>query len=119
MVKNVVIQEADIAKLLNEIEKEFKIIFGRKLKKIILYGSYATKKNVEGSDLDIMVLVDMEQEEIKKVHDRILDISVDLTTRYGIVLSVIENNYNYFYDWVDVIPFFKNVEKEGIEIYGG
>lgn len=46
------------------------------------------------------------------LHDRILDISVDHTTRYGIVLSVTGNNDNYFYEWVDVIPFFKNVEKE-------
>lgn len=110
--------EIGLDDLLYELNQELKDIFGDKLKKIILYGSYATKKNVEGSDLDIMVLVDMEQEEIKKAHDQVLDVTITLTTRYGIVLSIIENNYNYFYEWVDVLPFFKNVEKEGIEIYG-
>ncbi len=68
--------------------------------------------------MDIMVLVDMDQKELKKVHDQVLDVTITLTTRYGIVLSIIENNYNYFYEWVDVLPFFKNVEREGIEIYG-
>ncbi len=117
MVKNLS-GEYIIESLLDEIKKELKDVFGNKLKSIILFGSYAKKTNDEGSDIDIMVLVDMKQEEIKKKRDRILDITVDLTTRYGIVLSIIENNYDHFYEWIDVIPFFKNVEKEGIEIYG-
>lgn len=41
----------------------------------------------------------------------------DLTTRYGIVLSIIENNYDYFYDWAKTLPFFTNVIKEGVNIY--
>ena len=60
----------------------------------------------------------MDEDEIKKNRDKILDLTVDLTTRYGIVLSIIENNYNYFYDWVDVLPFLANVEKEGVTIHG-
>jgi len=107
-----------IENLFCEIEQELKKIFGSKLKKIMLYGSYARKSNDQSSDLDIMVLVDMDQEEIKKNHEKVLDVTVDLTTRYGIVLSIIENNYNYFYEWIDVLPFFKNVEREGIELYG-
>ena len=74
---------------------------------------------MEGSGLDIMVLlVGMDGREIKKQQDRILDIVVGLTTQYGIVLSVIENNYNYFCDWADVIPFFANIVREGVNMYG-
>lgn len=118
MNKTISVEKNGLDDLLYELNKELKDIFGNKLKKIILYGSYATKKNDEGSDLDIMVLVDMDQEELKKIRDRVLDVTIKLTTQYGIVLSIIENNYNYFYEWVDVLPFFKNVEREGIEIYG-
>lgn len=104
--------------LLRDLEKRLKNIYGEKLKKILLYGSYARGVNDEGSDLDIMVLVDMDEKEIKKQQDKVLDVVVDLTTRYGIVLSVIENNYNYFYDWADVLPFFANIKREGVAIYG-
>ncbi len=108
-----------LKELLYELETELKKIFGGKLKKVIMYGSYARGGSDEGSDLDIMVLVDMDEEEIKRNRDRVLDLTVDLTTRYGIVLSIIENNHDYFYDWVEVLPFFANVEKEGVSIYGG
>lgn len=69
------------------------------------------------SDLDIMVSVDMDEGEINKKRDEVLDMVVDLTTRYGIVLSIIENNYDYFYDWAKALPFFTNVIKEGVNIY--
>lgn len=112
-VENLVLNE-----LLHELENELKNIFGEKLKKIIMYGSYARGRNDEGSDLDIMVLVDMDEGEIKRKRDKVLDLTVDLTTRFGIVLSIIENNYDYFYDWIEVLPFFTNVEREGVNLYG-
>jgi len=27
-------------------------------------------------------------------------------------------NYGYFYEWANVIPFFANIEKEGVDIIG-
>lgn len=120
MAKNIRSKEIKIENnLLREVAKELRNIYGDKLKKIILYGSYARKSNVEGSDIDIMVLVDMEPAELKKLQDKVLDISIELTTRYGMVISIIDNNYNYFYQWVDALPFFNNVNREGVVIYGG
>lgn len=112
------VEDLDIAPLLSDLEKRLKDIYDNKLKKVLLYGSYARGDNVEGSDVDIMVLVDMEDKEIKRQHDKILDTVVDLTTQYGIVLSIIENNYDHFYKWADVLPFFSNIEREGVNIYG-
>lgn len=118
LLKGINLHGLDAETLLQELEKNLEDIYGNKLRKIILYGSYARGNYDEGSDLDVMVLVDMDETEIKKKRDEILDVTVDLTTRYGIVLSIIENNYNYFYDWLDVLPFFTNVEREGVSIYG-
>lgn len=103
--------------LLEELIKELKIIYGDKLKRIILYGSYARGQENEGSDLDIMVLVSTSEKEIKRKRDKVLDLTVDLTTRFGIVLSIIENNHDYFYEWLPVLPFFASVEKEGVNLY--
>lgn len=104
--------------LLYELKVGLKNIFDKELKEIIIYGSYARGESNEGSDLDIMVLVNMNEKEINKKRDEVLDMVVDLTTRYGIVLSIIENNYDYFYDWAKVLPFFTNVIREGVNIYG-
>jgi predicted nucleotidyltransferase len=105
--------------VLSEIGSSLKKIYGSKLKKIILYGSYARGKQEEGSDLDIMALLDMEEAEIKRYSEQVLDLAVDLTTRYGIVVSIQENNIEFFNEWVDTLPFFNNVLSQGVELYAG
>ena len=105
-------------KLLNEIEYGLKNIYGNKLKKIILYGSYARNDQNKESDMDIMILLDASDDEIKQYREQVLDVVVDLTTRYGIVISTIENNVTYFNEWAADIPFFSKVKEEGVEIYG-
>lgn len=56
MTNKITLDNQDINDLLHELGNEMKNIFGEKLKKIIMYGSYARGRNVPGSDLDIMVL---------------------------------------------------------------
>jgi predicted nucleotidyltransferase len=104
--------------ILTELEKGLKDIYGSELRKIILYGSYARGDHTKGSDLDVMVLLDMGEERIKKCSENVLDLSVDLTTRYGVVVSIQEHNIDFFNNWVDTLPFFNNVSREGVELYG-
>lgn len=103
--------------ILTEIEKGLRDIYGSDLRKIVLYGSYARGEQTQGSDLDVMVLLDMEEGRIKKYGEQVLDMSVDLTTRYGVVVSIQEHNIDFFNNWVDTLPFFNNVHREGVEIY--
>ena len=102
--------------ILSEIEKGLREIYGTELRKIILYGSYARGEQAVGSDLDIMVLLDMEEKRIKKYSEQVLDLTVELTTRYGIVVSIQENNIDFFNKWSDILPFFSNVRREGVEL---
>ncbi len=113
-----IIKDYRLSNLLDELESGLKQIYGHSLKKIILYGSYAKEQQEQGSDLDIMVLLEMEDKAIKKYDEAVLELTVDLTTRYGIYVSVVKNNAKFFDEWADVLPYFKNVKTEGINLYG-
>lgn len=52
-------------------------ILGNHLNRIILYGSYARGDFRQDSDMDIMILADIQSEEISSYADRIYDI-IDL-----------------------------------------
>lgn len=110
--------DAKVYSMLEEIESNLLKIYGHKLKKIILYGSYARGEQVPGSDLDVMVLLSMDEEDYREYREKVLDLSVELTTRYGIVISIQENNIDFFNEWSDTLPFFHNVINEGVELYG-
>lgn len=110
--------DAKVYSMLEEIESNLLKIYGHKLKKIILYGSYARGEQVPGSDLDVMVLLSMDEEDYRQYREKVLDLAVDLTTRYGVVISIQENNIDFFNEWADTLPFFHNVINEGVELYG-
>ena len=77
------------------------------LSKLIVYGSYARGDYKENSDIDVMILTPLSKEEIEKI---------DLELESGIVINpVLENEAHYRY-WLGALPFYDNVEREGIVI---
>lgn len=94
-----------------------KILEG-KLVKIILYGSYARGDFHLNSDVDIMILVNnMSDEEIRKSEELLCDFAFDIELETDIHISAIVKNEEHFTTWVNVLPFYMNVEKEGVEIH--
>ncbi|MCP5103317.1 MAG: hypothetical protein GY950_08060, partial [bacterium] len=98
--------EQKIKNLLRKAEIELKKIFGNKLDKIVLFGSYVREDYDCESDIDILVLVDGEHQE--RYDDLILDMIVELTGIYGIFVSIVVKN-KIIYDLnKDILPLFVN-----------
>lgn len=53
-------------------------LLGDHLNDVILYGSYARDEATEGSDMDLMILVDLSEEDLNKYDDRISDFSTEI-----------------------------------------
>lgn len=93
-------------------------MLGNRLSKVILYGSYARGDYRTDSDVDIMVLVKMSEEEIKKIENDIYDLAFEIEMETGIDISpVIKSEEHYAY-WVETLPFYRNVRDEGVVIAG-
>jgi uncharacterized protein len=101
--------------LLNEVENELKNIFGEKLKDIIMYGSYARGDYDEESDIDIIALV--EENGLKSFYDKVSDLEIDITIKYGLMPSILLENKDYFSKNIKREFFFDRVLKEGKTIY--
>ena len=86
------------------------------LSKLIAYGSYARGDYKENSDIDVMILTPLSKEEIEKIENDIFNLAFDLELESGIVINpVLENETHYKY-WLGALPFYNNVEREGIVI---
>ena len=91
-------------------------LLGDKLSKIIMYGSYARGDYHQYSDVDVMILVKMSEEEIKQIENTIYDMVFDIQMETGVDISHIINNEDQYEYWVDVLPFYRNVRDEGVVI---
>lgn len=89
-------------------------IFHGSVSSIILYGSVARGTQTAESDVDIAVIVNGYT---KTTYDAMTDFVVDLELEYNKVLSVLLIDYDKFKEWENVMPFYKNVKKEGIQLW--
>lgn len=90
-------------------------IYGQSLEKIILYGSYARGEQTNESDVDIALMLNDASDEQK--HDAMTDVVVDYELEQGVTLSVISIEYEQYRQWKKVLPFYMNIEKEGIVLW--
>ncbi len=104
--------------ILLSFSRRVKDILDDKLTKIILYGSYARGDYRENSDIDIMVLTTLTDEEIRKIKTDIYELAFDFQMEYGIDISVIVKNEEHFNYWLGALPFYDNVQREGIVLNG-
>ena len=100
--------------IIYKFSQELKQILGDNLAKVIVYGSYARGDYRDNSDVDIMILVKMSDEEIKAVKNDIYDLAFDVEMSTGIELSPIIKNEKQYEYWVDTLPFYRNVRNEGV-----
>ena len=111
---------ANISNIIDEFVKGVNEILGDRVKKIILYGSYARGDYNQSSDIDIMILTDLTDEEIETYRQKIYDYAHDIEwdNNFDICLSPLLKNIDKYNKRINVIPFYMNVQKEGVVING-
>ena len=92
-------------------------IYGNHLKTVILYGSYARGDYTEDSDIDIMVLLDLSDIDIKKYRHELSGMTYDFNMDYDLDIRPIAKSKDHFDKWVGVYPFYSNIEKEGVKLF--
>lgn len=83
-----------------------------------LYGSYARGDFRPDSDIDIMILVDMSDIELKSYSEKLSYMTYDFNLDHDIDIKPIAKSEEIFNKWVVNYPFYSNIHKEGVILYG-
>lgn len=93
-------------------------LYEKQLNKIILYGSYARGDYTDESDIDIMIVLNCGPDEIKKLRKQTAEMTSDISLEHEVLLSVLLRDKKHFEDNLAFLPFYKNILKEGVMVYG-
>lgn len=107
---------AKVSNIIDEFVKGVYKILGDRVKKIILYGSYARGDYNESSDIDIMILTDLEDKELTEYKEKIWDYAYDIEwdNAFEITLSPLVKNIDKYNRRINIVPFYHNVANEGV-----
>ena len=111
------IMPVTIKMLLDQYTEILRKIYGSHLKTVILYGSYARGDYKADSDIDIMILLDLSDMDIKQYRYELSGETFDFNMDHDLDIKPIAKSQQHFQNWVDVYPFYANVKREGIKLF--
>lgn len=103
----------EIKNILSEFRIEVEKLYGRRLKDVILYGSWARGEETEESDMDLLVILEGKVVPGKEI-DRMVDIITELNLKYSVLISIYpvsEEDYSTLNS-----PLLMNVRREGVTV---
>ncbi len=107
-------QQTDIQYLIAQFKDSVQKLYGKRLAKIVLYGSYARGNFHAESDIDfLIVLYDTTLHTGQEIR-ALAHVIAPLSAQYGIWISNYPTTFQK-YQYSDYL-FYQNIRKEGVEI---
>lgn len=106
----------EVQTIIDELCGRLSALFPRQHFDIILFGSHARDEATEDSDIDVMFLVDAPREIIAEKNWQIGEAAAEILLAHGVVVSPIVENRDYFIRNIDILPFFRNIQQEGVRM---
>lgn len=103
--------EKRINRLINRIKTHLIELYGEKIRKVILYGSYVRGEATEDSDIDILVLVAPSLNPFE-VRESLSDFLFDILLEEGELVSIIAVPEDFYENYHS--PLILNIKKEGV-----
>lgn len=100
--------------ILGEAYTGYNAVLNNRVCDAYLYGSYARGDYHEESDVDVLLLVDMDESAISDVWMQLAQVNSDLSLKHDVTVSVAVKPVSQFKRYCHILPYYQNVLKEGI-----
>ena len=118
MTKNIELNSDIVEKIKTEAPDMIKGIMNEDLVEMILYGSCARGYFKGCSDVDIALLTKGSRMDSWKYNDKIDEVATALALKYFAIVNFVLLPYDEFEEKKGWYGYFKNIEKEGVRLYG-
>lgn len=101
--------------IINELVNGLCGLFKDNIRQIILYGSVARNEAAPESDVDIAIILRDGLTESSR--EPFISFAADMDLKYERVFSIIDIEQKNLEKWGNVLPFYKNIQKEGVVLW--
>jgi predicted nucleotidyltransferase len=108
-----------IKQITDEVVRRSKAVIGDRLVKVVLFGSYARGDADTESDIDIFLLVDASPSDLSAFRGVIAKAAsrISLKSEECTTVAVIMQDIQTYDKYKTALPFFENIDQEGVILY--
>lgn len=99
----------------SEITAAMRAVFGGQLLSVVLYGSAARGESTPESDVDLALFLSAPM--TAEQFDAMASWFAEAGLKYDMVFSPIDIEQSMFEKWVQSLPFYQNIQKEGVVLW--
>lgn len=104
--------------LLETFIEKLKPVYGNALKSVILFGSYARGEEHDGSDVDLLLLLDLTEDEIRAKNHALSKVQFQMDCLDPMLgIQPVTVPLARFRKWKSVHPLYVNIVEEGVSLY--
>ena len=111
--------DARLADILGSFIEKMVSVYREKLRSIILFGSCARGTYTDNSDIDLLLVMDIDENKIRDMADSMDEKTYEINDAYDVLLSPVLATLSKFRKYGDSLPLYINVKREGMIIYEG
>lgn len=100
-----------VRRVLREFRERLGTLYGPRLRNVVLFGSYAREDAEEGSDIDLLVVLD-DFDDAEAEHARVSPIAAQVSLEHDVLISCMVYRESEYHRWNT--PLLLNVRKEGV-----
>lgn len=103
--------EKKIKQAVSRIKEHLIKVYGKKIKQVVIYGSYARGEATKDSDVDVLIVIDDTLNPLE-VRKNLSDVILDILLEERELISVVAMPETFFNNYQS--PFILNVKEEGL-----
>lgn len=115
--KGVIFLTEELRNILKAYAQHIHELLGEYLTDIILYGSYARGEATPASDVNILILANLTEEQIHEIEPEIMLYTYEVNLTHNILIHPLTAPYKLYHYWSSVHPLYQKIDAEGVKFY--
>lgn len=119
--KNVEARKKDVPSETLEVIRAYaeglRAIYGDKLVRVTLFGSYARGDFTEESDIDILVVVDLDDAGLNRLRKAMVHLTFETNLAHDVDIEPVVLSQQEYRQWSSAHPLLKDAQRDGVSLY--